>query len=165
MKINKKLLLVLIIPVLSAVFLISVGKNLLPVKNFKIEPEYNKDKLDLDFANVVAAEGEKNGSVWTVSVTVLHNDTGWDHYADRWQIIDPETKEILAERILLHPHENEQPFKRSLGNIKFPADQKAVIIRASCTKHGFGGQEIMVFLVQDDAAYKILDNQTTDEED
>ncbi len=163
MKICKRFFYTLLVLIPVLLLFTSIGKNLIPVKNFKIETEYDVEKLDPEYAHVVAAEGIKTGSVWIVSVTVLHNDTGPDHYADCLQIIDPESGKVLAGKILLKPHIDEQPFKESLENVKFPADQKAVIIRAGCSVQGFGGQEIMVFLVQDEVTYKILNTETDEE--
>lgn len=49
-----------------------------------------------------------------ISVTLLHGDTGWDHYADGWQVFD-HTGAPLGTRVLHHPHVAEQPFTRALG--------------------------------------------------
>jgi hypothetical protein len=32
----------------------------------------------------------------TLSVTVQHNDEGWDHYADRWEVLNAGGGEIAA---------------------------------------------------------------------
>ena len=50
----------------------------------------------------------RTGSTWRFDVTLSHPDTGWDHYADGWRIIDSAGKE-LGLRMLAHPHVNEQP--------------------------------------------------------
>lgn len=57
------------------------------------------------------------GGTWTFSVRLRHADLGWHDYADGWQIATPEG-EVIATRILLHPHENEQPFTRSLSGVE-----------------------------------------------
>ena len=49
-------------------------------------------------------------------VSVRHDDEGWDHYANLWQVVGPDDS-VLGERILLHPHDTEQPFTRSLSGI------------------------------------------------
>lgn len=69
------------------------------------------------------------------SVTLKHADNGWDHYADGWQVLSPEGK-VLGERVLLHPHVNEQPFTRSLSGVVVPAGLKRVSIRAHDKVHG-----------------------------
>ena len=52
--------------------------------------------------------------VYGFSVTVRHDDTGWEHYADKWEVLDID-QNVLATRILYHPHVDEQPFTRSLS--------------------------------------------------
>jgi hypothetical protein len=93
-------------------------------------------------ADVVDAEASRSGDAWRFEVTVRHDDEGWDHYADRWDIVDPATDKVLATRTLAHPHENEQPFTRSLGGVELPEGQKTVLIRARDSEHGYGGIEV-----------------------
>ncbi len=83
----------------------------------------------------------------TFNVTVQHADTGWEHYANSWQILAPDGK-VLRTRELFHPHVREQPFTRSLNNVKIPKHIDHVIIRASDSKHGWGGIEQKVDLPQ-----------------
>ena len=101
----------------------------------------------LDYAQVeyVSALRSSNGS-WTFSVTVSHNDEGWYHYANLWEVVDPETGDIFAERVLAHPHETEQPFTRSQSRIVFPEGQRFVEVRSKCNLHGFEGKTIVVDL-------------------
>ena len=68
-------------------------------------------------------------------VTVKHADTGWDHYADAWRIYTPEG-ELIAERVLHHPHVDEQPFKRNLMGVRIPQGANELILKASCSKTG-----------------------------
>jgi hypothetical protein len=107
---------------------------------------------DLNFAQVTYVKAtEVSAGVWRFDVTVRHNDQGWDHYADAWQVIDPRGGEILGERILAHPHDNEQPFTRSQSGIAIPAGLNRVLVRARCNIHGFGGREILVNLSNEEA--------------
>ena len=102
---------------------------------------------DLDFAQVEFVKAvQRSNDSWTFSVTVRHNDEGWDHYADIWEVVDPDTKEVLADRILAHPHETEQPFTRSQSRIVFPKGQRFVEVRARCQLHGFEGQTVLIDL-------------------
>lgn len=102
---------------------------------------------DLDYAQVIFVRATQNSEGrWSFDTTVRHNDQGWDDYADAWQVVDPHTGQVLAERILLHPHENEQPFTRSQRNIEIPPDITQVIVRAKDNVEGFGGREVLVDL-------------------
>ena len=83
---------------------------------------------------------------WRFDVTVSHPDTGWDNYADRWQVVDPATDEVLGERVLLHPHVTEQPFTRSLGDVAIPTDLPLVVVRARTYVTGYLGRQVEVGL-------------------
>lgn len=93
-------------------------------------------------------------NVWTFHVTVAHPDTGWEDYADGWDVVLPDGTVLLPSadspftRLLLHPHETEQPFTRSQANIEIPAGITAVTVRAHDIVDGFGGVEITVDLTQ-----------------
>lgn len=84
----------------------------------------------------VEARPEAAGT-WRFDVTVRHGDEGWDHYADKWVVLTPDGQ-VLGERVLLHPHEDEQPFTRSLGGVAIPAELGRVTIRAHDSLHGWG---------------------------
>lgn len=101
----------------------------------------------LDFAQVsnVRATQSQDGS-WCFDTQVRHNDQGWQHYADAWQIADLKGN-VLAIRELAHPHDNEQPFTRSLCNIKLPKALMKVVVSAKCNVHGVGGQSVEVDLM------------------
>ena len=79
---------------------------------------------------------EQRPGSWNFSVTLRHPDTGWDHYADGWEVLSSDEKR-LGYRELLHPHETEQPFTRSLGGVEIPRGTEAVLIRAKCSVDGW----------------------------
>jgi len=100
----------------------------------------------LDFAQVMhVVATQKSNKSWCFATSVRHNDQGWEHYADGWEVIDLEGNQ-LGYRLLGHPHDNEQPFTRSLCDIKIPSEVSKVIVRAKCNKHGFGGKSVVVDL-------------------
>lgn len=91
-------------------------------------------------ASVIDAEIEPEGDgVYRVSATVESQETGWDKYADRWEVRNPATGAVLGERLLAHPHVEEQPFTRSLGGVSIPADVTTVDIAAHDSVLGFCG--------------------------
>ena len=92
-------------------------------------------------ADVVDVEVTKQGEGrFRFDVTVRHADEGWDHYADRWEVLGPDGA-ALGVRELAHPHVNEQPFTRSLTGVAIPADVGEVRVRARDSVHGYGGEE------------------------
>jgi len=99
-------------------------------------------------ADVVAVEAAEEGAgTWRFEVTVAHADAGWDHYADKWEVLASDGR-VLATRVLLHPHVGEQPFTRSLGGVAIPAEIERVILRAHDSVHGLGGAEMTVELAR-----------------
>ena len=90
-------------------------------------------------ADIIDASAQRVGDQWRISATIRHADTGWDHYADGWSVNTPDGTE-LGYRTLAHPHENEQPFTRSLGGITVPDGVSEVVIRAHDSVHGWSDE-------------------------
>jgi len=102
---------------------------------------------------------ETNKNEWTFHVTVTHPDTGWDDYADGWNV-EMEDGTVIKRyqisnftRILLHPHISEQPFTRSQVGLPIPDNTQSVIVKAHDLDDGFGGKEIRVDLSKDEGDY------------
>jgi hypothetical protein len=91
---------------------------------------------------IVDVKVECQGSC-TFAVTLEHNDQGWHHYANQWDVMSLDDK-LLGSRVLYHPHENEQPFTRSLSGVMIPAGTHQVKIRAKDLEHGYSKQEFIV---------------------
>jgi hypothetical protein len=97
-------------------------------------------------ADVLSAEAQcSDDRVCRFVVTLRHADEGWKHYADLWEVLSPEG-EVLATRVLRHPHVEEQPFTRTLAEVKIPTSVERVRIRARDSVHGYGGEEIEIEL-------------------
>jgi len=97
-------------------------------------------------------EGE---TTWTFHVTVEHPDTGWEDYADGWDVVAPEGQVLKPDpedaftRVLLHPHVEEQPFTRSQSGVVVREDVTQVRVRAHDIVDGFGGKEVVVDLTEE----------------
>lgn len=78
----------------------------------------------------------QTASGWRFDVTLRHPDTGWDHYADGWRVLDMDGAE-LGMRVLAHPHETEQPFTRSLSGVQLPPGARQAQIQARCSVDGW----------------------------
>ncbi len=97
-------------------------------------------------ADVIKVDAKKlSKNTYHFSVTVFHKDTGWKHYANKWEIIGKDGT-IFETRILHHPHVNEQPFTRSLSGVEIPDYVKFVTIRAYGSVHKYGGKVITIDL-------------------
>ncbi len=93
-------------------------------------------------ADVVDVQVSGSSGSYSFSVTVRHADEGWEHFANRWEVVGQDGT-VYGTRVLAHPHVNEQPFTRS-GSINIPVGVSTVIVRANDSVHGLGGKEIVV---------------------
>ncbi len=84
---------------------------------------------------------------WRIEATVRHADTGWEHYADAFDVLAP-GGQVLATRTLYHPHVNEQPFTRSISGVAIPEEVSTIRVRARDSRHGHGGAEVEVRLAR-----------------
>ncbi len=102
---------------------------------FPLIPAAHAGEADVEAVSVRSGGKSQYG----FSVTVRHADTGWKHYADKWEVLAPDGT-VLGTRVLLHPHETEQPFTRSLSGVKVPDGISSVMVRAHDSVHGYGGR-------------------------
>jgi hypothetical protein len=97
-------------------------------------------------ADVVDVTVRMTGSnTYSFDVTVRHADEGWKHYADKWDVVAPDGT-VLGTRTLYHPHEDEQPFTRSLSGVSIPESIKEVTVRGHVSVHGYGGKTATVLV-------------------
>ena len=111
---------------------------------------------------LVRAEEREDGT-WTFYVTIEHEDTGWEDYADGWDVLledgtvlkpDPESP---FTRLLAHPHVDEQPFIRSQNNIRVPPGVSIIRVRAHELVEGYSGNEVVIdFSVSEGENYQIV---------
>lgn len=95
---------------------------------------------------ILAAQLDRlHDAQWTISVTLKHQDSGWDHYADNWRVVDS-SDTVVGNRVLHHPHVNEQPFTRSLTNIEIPAASRLLYIEARDNVHGWSRDRLKIDL-------------------
>ncbi len=118
-------------------------------------PEITPDPASTGFADVIFVKAvQAEDGTWTFYVTVRSPDTGWDNYADGWDVVTPDGQVIKVNssdaftRVLLHPHENEQPFTRSQQGLVIPPGVTKVIVRAHQNPTGYGGREVIVDLTK-----------------
>lgn len=98
---------------------------------------------EVEIVNVQA--NKTADQTYSFQVTLKHADTGWDHYANQWQVLTLDNQ-VLGTRTLYHPHVDEQPFTRSLGGVKVPANTREVLIRARDKVHGVSSQTLTIKL-------------------
>ncbi len=96
---------------------------------------------EVDVIDVVISKS--SGNQFRFAVTLKHADSGWEHYADKWEVVGADGT-IYGTRVLAHPHVNEQPFTRSLNGVVIPASVKQVIIRAGDNLGSASGKTMTV---------------------
>lgn len=74
-------------------------------------------------------------------VTIRSVDKGWEHYADAFEVLLPDGT-LLGRRVLVHPHETEQPFTRELHGVRIPHGVERVIVRARHKPKGHDGKTL-----------------------
>lgn len=93
-------------------------------------------------ADVIDASAERVGGQWRIEATLRHADTGWDHYANGFEIVAPDGT-VLGTRVLHHPHVEEQPFTRA-HVLTIPDGIGEITVRALDSVHGGGGASVTV---------------------
>ena len=140
---------------LSFLILLTAGCEafFLGVEQSFTEESMPSTQADANVEFVRAIQTSENS--WIFHVTVRHPDTGWEDYADGWDVVLPDGTVIKPDesspftRLLLHPHETEQPFTRSQSGIVIPSDVTQVTVRAHDLVAGWGGHEVVVDLTSD----------------
>ncbi len=118
---------------------------------------------DADVLFVRGVQGEDGR--WRFDVTVFHTDTGWEDYANGWDILTESGAVLKANpddhftRLLLHPHVEEQPFTRSQSGLVIPEDVARLIVRAHDLVDGWGGTTVEIDLSQSEGKNYRLEKQ------
>lgn len=96
-------------------------------------------------ADVVGVQATPGDDGFTFDVTVASADTGWDKYADAWEVrLDDGT--VVGTRELAHPHVEEQPFTRSLSGVVVPGGTHEVVVAARDSVEGWCGRTMTATL-------------------
>jgi hypothetical protein len=90
--------------------------------------------LVLTVLNTVAADNVR------ILAADFHNSGG-----DNWRGVDGDGN-ILGDRVLFHPHVDEQPFTRCLGDVEVPVGTTTVYIEAHDKVHGWAPSRLNVDL-------------------
>ncbi|PRY92727.1 hypothetical protein BCF33_1581 [Hasllibacter halocynthiae] len=98
-----------------------------------------------DPAAIVSAEASRAADGWRFDVTIAHEETGWDDYANGWRVLGPDGA-VLGTRVLAHPHPDEQPFTRSLSGVAIPDGVEEVAIQSSTLATGWSGETLALRL-------------------
>lgn len=67
----------------------------------------------------------------------------WKNTTNKWDVAAPDGT-VLGTRTIYHPHVDEQPFTRSLSDVKVPESIAEATIRAHGSAHEYGGKTVKV---------------------
>jgi hypothetical protein len=98
-----------------------------------------------DVTDVKVRAASRDALAFDFDVTVSSPYDTPSRYADAFRV-SALSGQVLGERILLHDHQNEQPFTRDLYNVRIPASVSVVVVQARDRKHGYGGKSVQVRL-------------------
>jgi hypothetical protein len=107
-----------------------------------------KNKIDLsqkypDVVNVKVRVVSTNTFDFDVTLSSPYDTPS--RYADAFRVTT-EVGQVLGERVLLHDHQDEQPFTRDLYGVKIPAEVRVVVVQGRDQKFGYGGKAMLVKL-------------------
>ena len=93
--------------------------------------------------DVLEVKAEKAGDrTYSFTVTVKHDDEGWDHYANQWEVLGPDGN-VIGTRVLYHPHIGERQFTRKLRGVTIPEGVEHVIVRVHDKLHGYSREKLI----------------------
>lgn len=96
------------------------------------------------------------------NVESYERESGWDKYCDEFQILSSSNGDVLATRILAHPHANEQPFTRSSnGAVALPENVMKVTVVARDSVCGYCGTGVSLELPAVDDVGAFADPSST----
>ena len=98
------------------------------------------------FPDVIAVEvTEEAGGTFRFDVTLSSPYDSNERYADAWRVISIDG-DVYGNRVLTHPHANEQPFTRSLAGVEIPEGVEKVVVEGRDLVNGWGGKTLKVSL-------------------
>jgi hypothetical protein len=130
-----------------------------PTSAAELLPEMGAEPLASPHPEIRFVRATQGDETWRFDVTLAYPDTGWQDYADGWHVATPDGV-ILGTRVLLHPHENEQPFTRSLSGVTIPAGVTEILIRSHDLLSGYSPDTLAIPLTEDAATdrYEVTRN-------
>ncbi len=103
------------------------------------------ETADQKYPTILDISVKYSGSTYSFTVTISSTYDTPERYADGFRVLDAEGQE-LGLRVLWHDHASEQPFSRSLTDVKIPNGVKVVFVEARDKSYGWSGllEEVML---------------------
>lgn len=87
----------------------------------------------------------RDGKLFDFDVTLSSPYDTPARYADAFRVGNGKGL-TFGERVLLHDHQDEQPFTRDLYEVDIPPSVKEVVVQGRDQKNGYGGKTVTVKL-------------------
>ena len=91
----------------------------------------------------IKRDSPEQSGIYHISVTIDHEDTGWDDYVEAWEIFDPSGK-LIGVRPFFEPELEDTRTVTALAGVVIPEDIKTVTIRARTYPKGIEGEPVEV---------------------
>lgn len=92
------------------------------------------------FPDVIEVAAEATGpGLWRFDVTISSPYDTPERYADGYRVRSVDGSTEYGVRELGHDHADEQPFTRSLSDVRIPRDVTEVVVEGRDLAHGWGG--------------------------
>lgn len=91
----------------------------------------------------VKRDSVDQSGIYHISVTIEHEDTGWDDYVEAWEITGPDGT-LLGVRPFFEPELEHSQTVSALAGVVIPEDIKTVTIRARTHPRGIEGDPVEV---------------------
>jgi peroxiredoxin len=86
----------------------------------------------------VKFDNEGVSGIYQFTVTVAHQDTGWDNYVDAWEIVAPDGQ-VLGVRMMFQPQVGKDRTTTGLAGVVVPEGIEQVTIRTHKPDEGYVG--------------------------
>ncbi|MGI9489444.1 MAG: hypothetical protein ACR2RF_26865 [Geminicoccaceae bacterium] len=91
----------------------------------------------------VKRDSPDQAGIFHISVTIEHEDQGWDDYVESWEVFGPDG-EVLAIRPFFKPELERKKTVSALSGVIIPEDIKTVTVRARNYPNGLEGTPVEV---------------------
>ena len=95
------------------------------------------------YPDVVDVTVRSDGTGYTFDATISSPYDSPERYADAFRVRTPDGT-VLGVRELTHPHQDEQPFTRSLSDVEVPDDVDRLIVEGRDLVNGWGGATVAI---------------------
>jgi hypothetical protein len=91
----------------------------------------------------VKRDSPDQAGIYHVTVTIEHEDTGWDDYVDAWEIVGTDGT-LLGVRPFFEPELEQTSTVSALAGVVIPTEIKSVTIRTRKHPEGYQGDPVEI---------------------